>query len=564
VVAVGPDGLVYVPREGGVKVFSPEGSLVRFLGEGADLVIVSDIEVDGAGNVYATSRANRFSRDDTVVRFDKSGNVTARLVPLPGKPGQVTIGLGGIAVAPDGSIYVITDRPRADLLVHLDRAGRRLPAPRLDIATRGGSFTDVEFANGRLYFTGAFSFGRTAAETWGLLALSPAGLVVDVVLGSGGGVAVRKDDVYVSGLDTGRRTPAYAGGGRFSIGRLQSIVVTPTSGTLGTIACPAEGGGISTTSGLGTPVLAIGAGQSSSCQAFFVNLGSPCDPRSTVAGTPQQVYIGSKKVTGGPTRNGILFHTRKGGRLETSVWIQADELSSGSVVVEWTCVDKKTNAIETGWELKGDIVLYDPSGSVLDSKTGQSVDAASVRLQFSPRRRRGFGTPTRSAFSPQVNPQTTARDGQFGWDVAEGFWRLRITAFGYRPFTSPTYKVPPEVTGLRLKLRPDPGQQARLVDPYRGRVGGLGVGSAMAGAKAYPGLRVEARGGRVRVIAVRAKRFRTARGIALGSRGDALLRAYPPGRRRVGALRTVGTYRVGRATFTVKGSRVVAIVLGRS
>ena len=57
--AVGPDGNVYVApqlisstQDELIKVYKPDGTLVRTFGEGSHLFTVTDIEVDAAGNVF--------------------------------------------------------------------------------------------------------------------------------------------------------------------------------------------------------------------------------------------------------------------------------------------------------------------------------------------------------------------------------------------------------------------------------------------------------------------------------------------------------------------------------
>ena len=136
--AVGPDGLVYtapqpgVDSDGFVRVFSPDGSLVRTIGTGSHMTNVSDIEVDSAGNVYVASSAypEKGIPDDVVMRLNPAGQVTAQWAPDPGGPKQ---SLRGIAVAPDGSVWVtadLNDQP----LTHFDSNGQRLPVPPILLA----------------------------------------------------------------------------------------------------------------------------------------------------------------------------------------------------------------------------------------------------------------------------------------------------------------------------------------------------------------------------------------------------------------------------------------------
>lgn len=232
----------------------------------------------------------------------------------------------------------------------------------------------------------------------------------------------------------------------------------------------------------------------------------------------------------------------------------ADVGNGGAVIVQWNCPGSAV------FESKGAIQLIDPSGNVLDRSTGKPIQGATVRLEFTPARGGRFGRPSLSLLSPQINPQTTGPGGAFAWDVAPGFWRLRVTAFGYRTLTTKPFKIPPEVTGLRLRLRHS-AAFGRLIDPA-GRVGSIRLG---ARSRSRPsGLRIRSRRGKVREISVRARRFRTADGVKLGSRQLDLLRAYPRARRS-GPRRRGGptVLRFKRAFFTVRGGRVVAIRLAR-
>ena len=113
-----------------------------------------------------------------------------------------------------------------------------------------------------------------------------------------------------------------------------------------------------------------------------------------------------------------------------------------------------------------------------------------------------------------------------------------------------------------LKLRQDPVQQARLVDVYIGRVGSVVVGRA-TGARPS-GLKLHVVRGKVRGIVVGSRRYRTARGIMVGSRLLDVLAAYPrdPSTASAKAIRA-GTYKVGRATFKFRRGRVSGIAFGR-
>jgi hypothetical protein len=233
---------------------------------------------------------------------------------------------------------------------------------------------------------------------------------------------------------------------------------------------------------------------------------------------------------------------------------------NGSVLIKWDCFDPATGVGSTRWEYKGSIFLLDPSGTVLDKRTRRPVAGATVRLQVSPVAGQPFGTPGISAYSPQLNPEKTGAQGTFAWDVAPGRWRFRVTAFGYRGFVSKTYKVPPAVTGLQLRLTPDPRTQRLLIDPA-GHAGAVQLRGKLA--RRVAGLRVVLVRHRVRTITVTSKRFRTAFAIRLGSTEADLQRAYPQLLKVAKKLAKKATrpYRVKHATFMVRRGRVVAIKL---
>jgi hypothetical protein len=275
-----------------------------------------------------------------------------------------------------------------------------------------------------------------------------------------------------------------------------------------------------------------------------------------------KVYLGGQDVTDYvPIKQYLDLggNARGPNGLVATVTIPKLLVDEGSVVVLWHCLATTNNPKESlVYEWKGEIVLHDPSGTVLDGKTGRPVTAASLKLEFSPQRGGQFGTPGVSGIEPQVNPQLTSSNGLFGWNVADGYWRIRVRAFGYKPFTSPIYKVPPPVTGLKLKLVQDPAQQRLLIDPA-GRVGTLRLGTAKA--RSVAGLLLRVTKGKVRRIDVRSKRFRTAEGIKLGSSLAALNIAFPPSPKRYAKKTSANVVRVAHATFTVKHGRVVAITI---
>lgn len=243
------------------------------------------------------------------------------------------------------------------------------------------------------------------------------------------------------------------------------------------------------------------------------------------------------------------------------VEIPAEDLTAGSVLLSSKCrkpgaprsamVPRGGFDFDTANENIGDVVLYDPSGFVRDQRTGKGIPDAIVTLSSSPSSSGPFGFADPLSISPRINPQRTDSGGHYGWDVPDGYYRIRVERFGYVPLrASRVVVVPPPVTDLHVRLRRKPSEQARLIEP-RGAVGKLRLGMARATARraargVRPRPRLRFRGGRLVQIELRSPRFRTGAGVGVGANEGKLRIAY--GRR---VKRQGGTYRLGRITFVV-------------
>lgn len=563
---LGPDGLIYIiPEESvdTVKVFTTAGTLVRQFGTGSHIRAPSDIEVDQSGNVYVTSFPNPAAgiQHDVITRLNPSGTVTGQWQPLPGGgvPGSgAPPKLRGIAVEAGGSMWVTT-ADRKDRLIHLDANGKRLKTwdPALVIpGSKPNQFRDVDYANGKLYFGGSFSGANNAHFTNALAVVTPAGALIDQVVGSGAYVAVGGGRVYLSA-----KVPAPSGTAALSsvdgIVRLGELLASPPE-TPDTAHgdCHEDLGQINgsphNSSGLTKDLVLPNGGRG--CAATYTNYGSPCNSNEDDDPTP---YLGGR-YAGSLADVGV----NSDGTPVYRFVFNLQDLGGGvgSVVIQWDCTDRTTHATRSAYEYKGDIALLDPSGTVMDKRTRRPVAGATVGLEVSPIPGRPFGTPGVSSYSPQLNPQMTGPGGTFAWDVAPGRWRLRVTAFGYRRFVSKVYKVPPAVTGLQLRLTADPRTQRLLIDPA-GHVGAVQLHGKIG--RRVAGLRIVPARHRIRTITVTSKRFRTALAIRLGSTETDLQGAYPELVKAAGRFgkKTTRLYHVKHATFTVRRGRVTAIKL---
>ncbi len=136
----------------------------------------------------------------------------------------------------------------------------------------------------------------------------------------------------------------------------------------------------------------------------------------------------------------------------------------------------------------GEVVLIDPQGVVYDqqkfneakgasksdeqARAAAAISGATVRLQRESPPGSGVFVNVLSAdpgIAPNVNPQVTASDGRFQWDVVKGRYRVVVTAGGYPQVTSKAVDIPPPVTDLHIAMvRPgtdtgqpqNPGSQA--------------------------------------------------------------------------------------------------------
>jgi len=131
-VAIGPDGAVYVgdQKSHTIQVFNPDGSFRRDFGvagtKPGQLSSVGGVAVAPDGSVFAATGANRIDR------FDAAGNLTRSFGKTGSEVGQFAFGSGGgndagagggLAIGPDGMLYVADSGN--DRVQRFDRDGGR-------------------------------------------------------------------------------------------------------------------------------------------------------------------------------------------------------------------------------------------------------------------------------------------------------------------------------------------------------------------------------------------------------------------------------------------------------
>ncbi|WP_404459812.1 leucine-rich repeat domain-containing protein [Sutcliffiella horikoshii] len=99
------------------------------------------------------------------------------------------------------------------------------------------------------------------------------------------------------------------------------------------------------------------------------------------------------------------------------------------------------------------IVLIDPSGYVFEGSMDNRLSGVTAEVF---ERDRNFDeiwrTWNAAFFGGQVNPQITDKDGRYGWDVPEGFWKVIWTKEGYHTYESRMVEVPPAETELNVPM----------------------------------------------------------------------------------------------------------------
>ncbi len=122
----------------------------------------------------------------------------------------------------------------------------------------------------------------------------------------------------------------------------------------------------------------------------------------------------------------------------------------GSGTVTYTVTHCDGTAITTNHD-----ILVDPSGWVENKFTGERIEGATVTLKRfdATLQQFAFVNPGDLGIDPHINPQTTDKNGGFGWMVSPGIYRVEVGKAGYFS-TYSDVSVPPEVTDLAIKLEP--------------------------------------------------------------------------------------------------------------
>jgi hypothetical protein len=106
----------------------------------------------------------------------------------------------------------------------------------------------------------------------------------------------------------------------------------------------------------------------------------------------------------------------------------------------------------------GDILFIDPSGTILDACTAQPLAGATVTLlKNEPYLSPTYVIPDPSETIPANNPEITAANGLYAWDVVPGRWRMQVSKAGYGIVMTSPFDIPPPVVGFDISLTPTAG-----------------------------------------------------------------------------------------------------------
>ncbi|MBR6070235.1 MAG: leucine-rich repeat protein [Ruminococcus sp.] len=108
--------------------------------------------------------------------------------------------------------------------------------------------------------------------------------------------------------------------------------------------------------------------------------------------------------------------------------------------------------------------IADPSGYVYAAVPDNRVEGATATIYY--KDEAGKEVLWNAEDFDQLNPQTTASDGWFMWDVPEGMWQVRISKEGYKDAASEWLPVLPVQTGINIDLMSTAAPKIQMLDAF--------------------------------------------------------------------------------------------------
>ena len=96
--------------------------------------------------------------------------------------------------------------------------------------------------------------------------------------------------------------------------------------------------------------------------------------------------------------------------------------------------------------------VVDPSGIVINNVSKNPVTGATINLYY--QGENGEEVLWDAGEYSQFNPLVTTVNGEYAWDVPEGFWKVKVNKEGYESAESDWLPVPPPQTEVHFNLKP--------------------------------------------------------------------------------------------------------------
>ncbi|MBQ2092811.1 MAG: chitobiase/beta-hexosaminidase C-terminal domain-containing protein, partial [Clostridia bacterium] len=128
--------------------------------------------------------------------------------------------------------------------------------------------------------------------------------------------------------------------------------------------------------------------------------------------------------------------------------IYMHNLSIATARVMRDCEGEEEEALRR-WKLRA---VLDPSGVVYEAIESNVLEGVTATMWYADNAAGTGAVQWDASEYDQVNPQVTAADGRFAWDVPTGFWQVRFTKAGYEDAATEWLEVPPPRMNLLVPM----------------------------------------------------------------------------------------------------------------
>ena len=176
----------------------------------------------------------------------------------------------------------------------------------------------------------------------------------------------------------------------------------------------------------------------------------------TVSGLPESIYeniIDDLKI-GAPTLTNWKVKTpsnnTKGEDIGTKAYSNSFDVSN-LFSVRYTTPHNNLSRFTT-FNIPAFQFVVDPSGIVINNVSKNPVKGATINLYY--KGENGEEVLWDAGEYSQFNPLVTTVNGEYAWDVPEGFWKVKVSKEGYESAESDWLPVPPPQTEVHFNLKP--------------------------------------------------------------------------------------------------------------